>query len=217
MTATAPTLSSILDPSVYTSSCGPSVAWYSLNLAWASSLVIIHLLTPSVRLSLRIVFMCSWRKGWCLQGANHFYVNLCRCHGFLYFAGGRVIPPDLLWLGQIHVVHDVLGCQCRYEFSDSNSWTTSTDVPPKELRWPPCTYWKLGWCKMPRVPVLSQRCGCCQVVVNWYWMLCHTQYIHNLASNEQWSSTTSAVCLCPLPTSSVQPLGWDWEPPCTET
>ena len=66
---------------------------------------------------------------------------------------------------------------------------------------------------MPRVPVLAQCCGCCQVVVNWYWMLCHTQYIRNQAWNEQWSGTASAVCLCPLPTSSVQPLGWDWEPP----
>ena len=70
---------------------------------------------------------------------------------------------------------------------------------------------------MPRVLVLAKRGGCCQVVVNWYWMLCHTQYIHNLAWNEQWSGTASAVCLCPLPTSSVQPLGWDWEPPCTES
>ena len=46
---------------------------------------------------------------------------------------------------------------------------------------------------------------------NWYWMLCHTQYIHNLAWNEQWSGTASAGILCLLPTSSVQPLGWDWE------
>ena len=35
--------------------------------------------------SLRIVFMCSWQKGWCLQRADRFYVNLCRCHGFFYF------------------------------------------------------------------------------------------------------------------------------------
>ena len=70
---------------------------------------------------------------------------------------------------------------------------------------------------MPRVPVLAQRCGWCQVVVNWYWMLCHTQYIRIQAWNKQWSGTASAVCLCPLPTSSVQPLGWDWEPPCTES
>ena len=48
-------------------------------------------------------------------------------------------------------------------------------------------------------------------------MLCHTQYIHNLTWNEQWSGTASAVCLCPLPTSSVQALGWDWEPPCIES
>ena len=35
--------------------------------------------------SLRFVFMCSWPEGWCLQGADRFYVNLCRSHGFLYF------------------------------------------------------------------------------------------------------------------------------------
>ena len=35
--------------------------------------------------SLRIIFMCSWREGWCLRGADRFYVNLCRCHCFLYF------------------------------------------------------------------------------------------------------------------------------------
>ena len=79
-----------------------------------------------------------------------------------------------------------------------------------------CVHTGLGWCKMPRVVVLAQHCGCCQVVVNWCWMLCHTQYINNLAWNEQWSGTVSIVCFCPLPTSSVQPLGWDWEPPCTE-
>ena len=39
--------------------------------------------------SLRIVFMCSWRKGWYLQGADRFYLNLCRCHGFLYFETNR--------------------------------------------------------------------------------------------------------------------------------
>ena len=39
----------------------------------------------SEAVSLRFVFMCSWRKGWCLQGADRFYVNLCRYHGFLYF------------------------------------------------------------------------------------------------------------------------------------
>ena len=46
-------------------------------------------------------------------------------------------------------------------------------------------------------------------------MLCHTQYIRNLALNEQSSGRASVECLCPLPTSSVQPLGWDWGPPCT--
>ena len=111
----------------------------------------------------------------------------------------------------------MLGCQCRHEFLDSYSWTASTNVPPEELHWPPCTYWRLCWCRMLRVPVLVQLCRCCQFVVNWYGMPCHTQYIHNLAWGEQWSGTASVVCLCPLPTSSVQTLGWDWEPPCTES
>ena len=93
----------------------------------------------------------------------------------------------------------MLGCQCRHEFSDSNAWTASTYVTLKELRWPLCTYWRLGWCRVLRVPVLVQYCGCCQVVVNWHGILCHTQCIHNLAWSEQWSGTASAVCLCPPP------------------
>ena len=51
-------------------------------------------------------------------------------------------------------------------------------------------------------------------------MLCHTQYTHILAWNGQWSSTASVVCFCALPlppTSRVQPLEGDWEPPCTES
>ena len=113
---------------------------------------------------------------------------------------GRVIPPfsfGLLWLGQIHVAHDVLGCQCRHEFSDSNSWTASANVPPKELHWLPCTYWRLGWCKMPRGPVWAQRCGCCQVVLNWYWMLWHTQYIHNSLERTMVGYSISSVSLSP--------------------
>ena len=52
ITAAAPTLSFILEPSVKTSSCDPRVSWYSLNLAWASGLEIMHLFTPSMRLCL---------------------------------------------------------------------------------------------------------------------------------------------------------------------
>ena len=62
---------------------------------------------------------------------------------------------------------------------------------------------------------LVQLCGCCKVVVNWYWVLCHTQYVLNLAWGGRWCGTASLVCLCPIPTSSVQPLGWYWEPSCT--
>ena len=31
------------------------------------------------------------------------------------------------------------------------------------------------------------------IVVNWYGMLCHTQYIHNIAWSEQWSGTASPL------------------------
>ena len=54
---------------------------------------------------------------------------------------------------------------------------------------------------MPLVPVLVQRCGCCPVAVDWYWML-DTQHIHNLAWNEQWSDTTSTSLLSPCQVSS---------------
>ena len=80
-------------------------------------------------------------------------------------------------------------------FSHSNALTALTNVPPKELRWPLCTG--------------------CPIVVDWWLMLCHTQYIRNLAWNGQWPGTASGECLCPHPTSSVQPLWWDWGPPCT--
>ena len=82
-----------------------------------------------------------------------------------------------------------MSCQCRHELSDSNSWTVSTDVGLRVhagdwagAEWPEC-----------------QSCECCQIVVSWYWMLCHTQYINNLAWNVQWSGTASVACLCTLP------------------
>ena len=96
---------------------------------------------------------------------------------------------DLLWLGQIHVGHDVLGCQCRHKSSDSNAWTASTAFTSKEFHWPLCTCWRLGWCKMHQVPVSVQHCGCCPVVVDWHLMLCHTQYICNLALSYLWVIT----------------------------
>ena len=65
------------------------------------------------------------------------------------------------------------------------------------------------------MPVLIQCCGCCPVVVDWCSMLCHTQCNHSPAWSVQWLGTASEVCLCPLPTSSEQPLTWGWEPPCT--
>ena len=69
------------------------------------------------------------------------------------WVGGRVMPPFPFGLeryrsfvvGSNSCKQNVLGCQCRHEFSDSNSWTSSTYVAPEELRWPPCTYWRLDW------------------------------------------------------------------------
>ena len=106
---------------------------------------------------------------------------------------------DLLSLGQIHVGHDVPVCRCKHEFSDSNALTASTNVIPEELHWPPCTYWRLGWCRMLQVPVLLQHYGCYPVGVGRYLMLCHTQYIRNLAWIGQWPCTASGECLCPAP------------------
>ena len=111
--------------------------------------------------------------------------------------------------------YDVLDFQCRHEFWHSNAWTALTDVPPKELRWPLCTGWTLGWCRMIPMPVSVQSYECCPVVVGWCLMLCHTQCNHSQTWNEQWHGTASGVCLCPLPISSELPLGWGWEPPCT--
>ena len=77
--------------------------------------------------------------------------------------------------GMMCAGHDVLDFQCRHEFWHSNAWTVLTDVPPKELRWPLCTGWTLGWCRMLPMPVSVQSYECCPVVVVWCLMLCHTQ------------------------------------------
>ena len=63
---------------------------------------------------------------------------------------------------------------------------------------------------------VSIRCyGYCTAVIGWCLMLCHTLYNPSPAWSKQWPSITSAVRLCPLPTSSERPLRWGWEPPCT--
>ena len=189
-----------------------------------------HLLTPSMRLCRLGLYSCvpggklGIFKGQTISASISAEVRAFSTLRPMGWLGGRVMPPfpfsleryRSLVVGPNSCRAGCAGLLVQHEFSDSNSWTASTDVPPEELRWPPCTYWKLGWCRMLRVPVLVQRCGCL-VVVNWYGVLCHTQYVHNVAWGKQWSGTTSIVCLCPLPTSSVQPLGWDWEPPCTES
>ena len=95
--------------------------------------------------SLRILFMCSRRKAWYLQGADHICTNLCRGQSFLYLETNGLVRGsshatfsiskdiDLLWSGQIHLGQNVLGCQCRHEFSYSNSRTASIDVPPEGI------------------------------------------------------------------------------------
>ena len=96
----------------------------------------------------------------------------------------------------------MLDCQYRHEFSDSNAWIALADVPPKELHWPLCKGWTLGWCRTLAMPVSVQSYGCCTVVVNQCLMLCHIQCTHSPAWSEQWPGTASEVCLCLLPTSN---------------
>ena len=121
---------------------------------------------------------------------------------------------DEAWPHPRPLLCDVLDCQCRHEFSDSDAWTALTDVHPKELRWPLCTGWILGWCRMLPMPDLILSYGCCPVVVDRCLMLRHTQSNHSPAWSKQWPGTASEVCL-DLPTSNEQPLRWGWEPPCT--
>ena len=84
-----------------------------------------------------------------------------------------------------------------HEFSDSNAWTVFDDVPPKELRWPLCTGWRLCWCRAFPMPVLIQCCGCCPVIVDWCSMLHHTQCNHSQAWSVQWYSIRSVSLSSP--------------------
>ena len=87
----------------------------------------------------------------------------------------------------------MLDCQCKHQFSHSNAWTALTDVTPKELLWPLCTGWTLGWCRMLPMPVSVQSYENWPVVVGWCLMLCHTQYNHSQTWNEQLHGTASRV------------------------
>ena len=65
-----------------------------------------HLFNKAV--SLRIIFMCSWRKAWCLQRADRSYINICRGHGFLYFetnglCRGLGHPSFSIWPRKIQI------------------------------------------------------------------------------------------------------------------
>ena len=56
----------------------------------------------------RIVLMCSWREGWCPQGADRFYVNLCRYHGLLHletngFCRGSGHSSFSIWPREIQI------------------------------------------------------------------------------------------------------------------
>ena len=79
----------------------------------------------------------------------------------------------------------------------SNAWTALTSVPPKELRWPLCTGWSLGWCRTLPMPVSIQSYGCCPIAVDQGLMLSHTQCNHSPAWSEQWPGKASEVCLSP--------------------
>ena len=113
---------------------------------------------------------------------------------------GSCVLSHLAWehinlhgFGRIHARHDVLDFQCRHESSNSNAWTALTDALPKELRWPLCKGWTLGWCRMLPMPVSIQSYGCCLVVVDRCSTLCHTQCNHSPAWSEQWPGMASEV------------------------
>ena len=126
-------------------------------------------------------------------------------------AGGRVMPPLPFGPGayksggSVEFMH---GMMCWTVSAGTsfhiviNAWTVLTDVPPKELRWPLCTGWTLGWCRKLPMPVSVHSYERCPVVLHWCLMPCHTQCIHSQTWNEQWHGTASRVCLCPLPISS---------------
>ena len=63
--------------------------------------------------------------------------------------------------------------------------------------------WDLAGAECSSVSVSLQHCGCCPVVVDCYWVLCHTQCIRNLAWGEQWSGSASVVS---LPHSMIRAL-----------
>ena len=98
-----------------------------------------------------------------------------RKHGYLRCLNAASARENISGVCVIHAGHDVLDCQCRHEFSDSNAWTVLTDVPSKELPWPLCTGWTLGWCRTLPMPVSIPSYGCCPVVVYQCLMLSHTQ------------------------------------------
>ena len=65
--------------------------WVGPGLLWSY----IHSFNEVV--FLRITFVCSQWKAWCLQGADKFHLNFCRGHGFRYLVSndlgqGRVVP-----------------------------------------------------------------------------------------------------------------------------
>ena len=90
MTAAAPTLSSILEPSLYTSSCDPCASRNSLNLAWASCPEIMHLLTLSMR-------SCLLGSQSCVPGglARHGARNILSYFGVDSFRPGKNVSHSL--------------------------------------------------------------------------------------------------------------------------
>ena len=128
------------------------------------------------------------------------------------------LQPLHLWLGAgTSSVSPLLVSKHRYlcHVQLHPTWFEPTSECRKELRWPLCTGWTLGWCRMIPMPVSIPSYGYCPVVLDQWLTLCHIQCNHSPAWNVQWPGTASEVCLCLLPTSNQQPLGWGWERPCT--
>ena len=103
ITAAAPTLSFILEPSVKTLSCDPRVSRNSLNLAWASGLEIMHLFTPSKRLCLFRLCVPGGKLG-ILKGQTNLASSSAEAMAAstlrpMGWVGGRVMPPLPFSLG----------------------------------------------------------------------------------------------------------------------
>ena len=78
---------------------------------------------------LRIVSMCSRRKAWCLQGADHFYVNLCNGHDF-YLETNRLYR----WSGHSSIPFGLGRYRSRVGSNSCSAWCAGLSVQARVFR-----------------------------------------------------------------------------------